>query len=64
MMPNMGCTNGWESGNIKSSSRIAKVELLGAGKSLIFTRDTGGLAVNLPEKKPNGYAYVLKIMPK
>jgi alpha-L-fucosidase len=42
---------------------IAKVELLGAGK-LKFTRDASGLVVNLPEKKPNEYAYALKITPK
>jgi hypothetical protein len=43
---------------------IARVELLGAGGPLIFTRDTSGLVVNLPEKKPNEYAYALKIVPK
>lgn len=43
---------------------IARVELLGAGGSLSFTRDASGLIVNLPAKKPNEYAYALKIMPK
>ena len=43
---------------------VAKVELLGAGGPLTFTRDASGLVVNLPEKKPNEYAYALKIMPK
>ena len=42
---------------------IARVELLGAG-TLTFTRDASGLVVNLPEKKPNDYAYALKITPK
>ena len=42
---------------------VAKVELLGAGP-LTFNRDASGLVVNLPEKKPNEYAYALKIMPK
>jgi alpha-L-fucosidase len=43
---------------------IARVELLGAGGPLTFTRDTSGLVVNLPEKKPNEYAYALKITRK
>jgi alpha-L-fucosidase len=43
--------------------RIAKVKLLGAG-SLKFTRDKDGLVVNLPESKPNDYAYALKISPE
>ena len=42
--------------------RIAKVNLLGAG-SLKFTHDASGLVVNLPDKKPNDYAYALKITP-
>ncbi len=41
---------------------IAKMELLGAGP-LKFTRDAAGLVVELPEQKPNDYAYVLKITP-
>ena len=44
-------------------AEIARVELLGAG-TLIFTRDASGLVVNLPEKKPNDYAYAFKITPK
>jgi len=43
---------------------VARVELLGAGGPLTFTRDASGLVVNLPEKKPNEYAYALKITPK
>jgi alpha-L-fucosidase len=42
---------------------IARVDLLGSG-TLTFTRDASGLVVNLPEKKPNNYAYALKITPK
>ena len=41
---------------------IARVELLDAGP-LTFVRDTKGLTVNLPERKPNDYAYALKITP-
>jgi alpha-L-fucosidase len=40
--------------------QIARVELLGAGE-VKFTRDANGLVVNLPEKKPNDYAYAFKI---
>ena len=43
---------------------IAKVELLGNSSPLTFTRDETGLAVTLPNKKPNDYAYTLKITPK
>ena len=42
--------------------RIAKVKLLGGG-GLKFTRDASGLVVNLPDKKPNDFAYALKITP-
>jgi alpha-L-fucosidase len=42
---------------------IAKVELLGAG-AVAFTRDAAGLTINLPDKKPNDYAYGFKITPK
>jgi alpha-L-fucosidase len=41
---------------------IAKVELLGAG-SVKFTRDESGLAVTMPQERPNDYAYALKITP-
>jgi alpha-L-fucosidase len=43
---------------------VAKVELLGAGGPLTFTRNASGLVVNLPETKPNDYAYALKVTPK
>ena len=42
---------------------VAKVELLGTGQ-LAFTREAAGLVVSLPDKKPNDYAYTLKITPK
>jgi hypothetical protein len=42
---------------------VAKVELLGAGP-VTFARDASGLVVNMPEKKPNDYAYALKVTPK
>jgi alpha-L-fucosidase len=42
---------------------IAKVELLGAG-AVAFTHDAAGLTINLPDKKPNDYAYGFKITPK
>jgi alpha-L-fucosidase len=43
---------------------IARVELLGTGGPLTFTRDASGLVVNLPQKRPNDYAYALKVTPK
>jgi alpha-L-fucosidase len=43
--------------------QIGKVELLGAPGALRFTRDENGLAVDLPERKPNDYAYAFKITP-
>ncbi len=42
---------------------VAKVELLGVGE-VKFTHDENGLTVNLPDNKPNDYAYGLKITPK
>jgi len=53
-----------EFGNIWNGSRIARVKLLVTGGPLTFARDTAGLVVNLPEKKPNEYTYALKIMLK
>ena len=43
---------------------IAKIELLGSDAPLTFARDELGLTVNLPETKPNEFAYTLKISPK
>jgi len=43
---------------------IGRIELLGAGGPLAFIRETDALVVTLPEKKPNDYAYTLKILPK
>jgi len=31
---------------------------------MAFTRDASGLVVNLPQQKPNDYAYALKVTPK
>jgi alpha-L-fucosidase len=43
---------------------VSRVELLGSGAPLAFTRDAAGLTVNLPEQKPNDFAYGLKIIGK
>jgi alpha-L-fucosidase len=40
---------------------IGQVSLLGADGNLAFSRDETGLTVTMPEKKPNDFAYVLKI---
>jgi alpha-L-fucosidase len=50
-------------GNENFPREVAKIEMLGAG-ALTFIRDSSGLIVNLPEKKPNDYAYTLKITPQ
>jgi len=42
---------------------IAKIGLLGSESSLGWSRSTEGVTVNLPEKPPCDYAYVLKINP-
>lgn len=41
---------------------IGKIELLGSGP-VTFSREAEGLVINLPEQKPNDYAYVLKVTP-
>jgi alpha-L-fucosidase len=51
-------------GSAHYPGEIGQVELLGAGGALSFARDASGLVVNLPERKPNEYAYALKIQPK
>jgi alpha-L-fucosidase len=51
-------------GNENYPKEVATVELLGNSGPLAFTRDETGLIVTLPEKKPNDYAYALKITPK
>jgi alpha-L-fucosidase len=43
--------------------KVGQVELLGAKGPLPFARDSQALVVTLPEKKPNDYAYALKIQP-
>ncbi len=40
---------------------VGRVEMLGAGGPLHFTRGAAGLVVTLPEKMPNEYAWALKI---
>jgi len=40
---------------------ISRVELVGSKNRLTFHRDGAGLTVDMPEQKPNEYAYVLKI---
>jgi alpha-L-fucosidase len=42
---------------------IAKIGLLGSESRLAWSRSTEGVTVNLPEKPPCDYAYVLKINP-
>jgi len=51
-------------GSAQYPREIGQVELLGAKGPLPFTRDAAGLAVTLPESKPNEAAYALKILPK
>jgi alpha-L-fucosidase len=41
---------------------VARVELLGVGP-VAFTQDASGLTINLPEQKPNDFAYGFKIDP-
>jgi alpha-L-fucosidase len=50
-------------GGAHYGKQVAKVELLGAG-DVAFTHDESGLTVTMPEKKPNAYAYGLKITPR
>jgi hypothetical protein len=38
--------------------------MLGVDGRLTFDRDDQGLTVNLPQTKPNEFAYTLKISPK
>lgn len=49
-------------GNEHFPKEIAKVEMLGAGP-VTFTRDASALMVDLPQTKPNDYAWALKITP-
>jgi alpha-L-fucosidase len=48
-------------GSASYPKEIARVELLGAKGALPFTRDGKGLTVTMPGKKPNEFAYVLRI---
>ena len=49
-------------GSANYPREVRRVELLGSSGSLPFTRDAAALSVTLPERKPNEYAYVLKIV--
>ena len=51
-------------GSASYPREVGQVELLGSGGALRFARDAAGLAVTLPERKPNENAYALKIRPK
>jgi alpha-L-fucosidase len=42
---------------------VGKVELMGGSAPLTFTRNTGGLVVSLPERKPHDLVFALKITP-
>ena len=42
---------------------IARIGLLGSDSNLVWSRDASGVTINLPEKPPCDYAYVLKINP-
>jgi alpha-L-fucosidase len=42
---------------------VGKVELLGNSGMLPFTREASGLVVTLPERRPNPYAFALRISP-
>ena len=52
------------SGSPHYPQEVGQVELLGAKGPLPFARDSQALVVTLPEKKPNDYAYALKIRPR
>jgi alpha-L-fucosidase len=43
---------------------IGRIELLGSNDPLPFTRDGNATLVSLPEKAPNEYATVFKVLPK
>jgi alpha-L-fucosidase len=51
-------------GSANFPKEISKVELLGSNIPLAFTRQETGLVVTMPDKKPNDYAYALKVTPK
>jgi alpha-L-fucosidase len=43
---------------------VGRIELLGSGGALPFTRDSAGLVVTVPAQRPNEYAFAFKITPK
>jgi alpha-L-fucosidase len=45
-------------------AQIADIELLGSDAKLTWTRDTGGLKIALPARRPCDYAYAFKITPR
>jgi len=51
------------SGSPQYRGEITRVGLLGSELNLVWSRTAEGLTVNLPEKPPCDYAYVLKINP-
>jgi alpha-L-fucosidase len=51
------------SGSPHYRGEIARIGLLGSESNLVWSRNTDGVAINLPEKPPCDYAYVFKINP-
>jgi alpha-L-fucosidase len=50
-------------GSPQYRGEITRVGLVGSEPNLVWSRTAEGLTVNLPEKPPCDYAYVLKINP-
>jgi len=48
-------------GSAHYPQEVGQVELLGGQAALPFTRDAAGLVVTVPARKPNEYAFALKI---
>ena len=42
---------------------VARIGLVGSESNLVWSRSAEGVTVNLPEKPPCDYAYVLKVNP-
>jgi alpha-L-fucosidase len=51
-------------GSTHYPGEIGSARLLSTGEDLKLSRDAGGLQISLPEKKPDEFAYVVKIVPK
>ncbi|WP_371865823.1 alpha-L-fucosidase C-terminal domain-containing protein [Dictyobacter kobayashii] len=43
---------------------VARVELLGVGEPLQWSRDTNGLTITLPSSKPGEHAFAFRITPE